>query len=67
GHIPRTNTVTFGVEGFTVGYQRGSTVTPAYRGRFALVDEILRSVVIEVEGRPYHHTNPEDRAGLAMQ
>ncbi|HET9691111.1 MAG TPA: arylsulfatase [Acidimicrobiales bacterium] len=66
GHLARTNAVTFGVEGFTVGYQRGSAVTPAYHGRAELGADVLRSVVFEVAGGAYRHPG-DDRAGLGMQ
>ncbi len=67
GHVARTNTVTFGVQGFTVGYQRGSAVTPAYEGRFEVTPGALARVVIEPEGRPYSDPAAEQRAASAIQ
>jgi arylsulfatase A-like enzyme len=65
GHVPRTVLVTYGMTGFSVGYQRGDAVAPDYAGRFDITPGALRRVVIEVEGRP--HRGGEARAGLAMQ
>jgi arylsulfatase len=67
GHVPRTHLVTFGVGGFTVGYQRGSAVTPAYHGRFEITGGALVRVVIEADGRPYRDPAREERAALATQ
>jgi arylsulfatase len=67
GHVPRTVMVTFGMVGFTVGYQRGSAVTPSYDGRFAITADALTRVVIEAEGRPYRDPEGEQRTGMATQ
>jgi len=67
GHVPRTTLLTYGVEGFSVGYQRGGAVTPAYRGRFEFTPGALERVVIEADGAPYRNPTAEDRAALATQ
>jgi arylsulfatase A-like enzyme len=67
GHIPRTLPISYGITGFTVGYQRFSPVTPAYHGRFAIDPAVLSLVVIDVEGRPHRDPAREDRAAAAIQ
>jgi arylsulfatase len=67
GHVPRTTFITLGLPGFTVGYQRGAAVTPAYEGRFAFTPGALVKVVIEADGRPYADPAAEDRAAAAIQ
>lgn len=67
GHVPRTTLVTVGVHGFTVGYQRGSSITPALVGRCEVPAGALRRVVIDV-GRARRQVAPtEDRVGMATQ
>jgi arylsulfatase len=67
GHVARTTPVTFGMVGFTVGYQRGGAVAPAYHGRFDITAGALERVVIEADGRAYRNPEAEDRAGMAIQ
>ena len=67
GHIARTTPITFGVEGFTVGYQRGATVTNAYTAPFAIDHDVLRRVVVEGIGRPYRHPAAEARVAMSQQ
>ncbi|MET0458408.1 MAG: arylsulfatase [Ilumatobacteraceae bacterium] len=67
GHVPATTPVTYGIVGFTVGYQRGTSVAPTYEPPFALADGVLRSVVIEPDGREYRDPAAEERAAAAMQ
>jgi arylsulfatase A-like enzyme len=67
GHVPRTHMVTFGDEGFTVGYQRGTSIGPDCEGRSEFTPGVLRRVLIEAEGRPYRDPAAEQRAGLARQ
>jgi arylsulfatase len=66
-HIPRTTPLSYGVEGFAVGYQRGSPVSPAYSGRFALDLAVLRRVVVEGIGSAYRDPPAEERAAMAQQ
>ena len=35
GHVPATTPITYGIVGFTVGYQRGTPVSPTYEAPFA--------------------------------
>ena len=67
GHVPRTVLITFGVAGFTVGYQRGTSVSPAYEGRFDMTPGALARVVMEADGRPYRNPEGEDRAAMRIQ
>jgi arylsulfatase len=67
GHVPATTPVTYGLVGFTVGYQRGTPVTPAYRSPFSLPTGVLRRLVIEPDGQEYRDPPSEERAGVAMQ
>jgi arylsulfatase len=67
GHIDRTVPISFGVEGFSVGYQRGASVTDAYEPPFAIDDRVLRRVVIDGMGAPYRDRDGELRAALAQQ
>jgi arylsulfatase len=67
GHVPKTVAITLGLEGFTVGYQRGSSVTPGYDGKFEFTRGALERVVIEADGKPYRDPDAEARAALAVQ
>ena len=67
GDVARTQLATFGMSGFTVGYQRGPGVSPAYEGRFAFTAGALRQVVIEAAGRPFRNPPAEDRAAISTQ
>ena len=58
GHIAQTTPVTYGIIGFTVGYQRGTPVSPTYKAPFALADGVLKRVVIEPDGREYRVRQP---------
>ena len=63
----RTVLVTFGVAGFTVGYQRTSPVCDAYEVPFAISHDVLKQVVIDGMGPPYRNAPAEDAAALAQQ
>ena len=67
GHVARTTPISYGVDGFSVGHQRGTSVTPAYQGRFPLPAGILRSVTIDGIGPPHRDPQAEERAALAQQ
>jgi arylsulfatase len=67
GHVPRTHLVTFGDEGFTVGYQRGTSISPGCEGSFEFTPGALRRVIIEAAGRPHRDPAGEQRAGMARQ
>ena len=67
GHLARTTPITYGVEGFTVGYDRGAPVTPAYEAPFAIDHGVLRRVVIEGIGPAYRDRVAEERVALAQQ
>jgi hypothetical protein len=67
GHVPATTPVTYGLVGFTVGYQRGTPVSPAYATPFSLARGVLRRVVVEPDGYEYRDPPAEERAGISMQ
>ena len=56
--------MTYGLVGFTVGYQRGTAVSPTYAPPFALPKGVLRKVVIEPDGLEYRDPPAEERAGV---
>jgi arylsulfatase len=67
GHVERTTPVTYGLVGFTVGYQRGTPVSPTYEPPFALDGSVLRRVVVEPDGQEYRDPPAEAQAAVAMQ
>lgn len=67
GHVARTTRITFGMSGFTVGYQRGPAVVHEERGRFEITPGALIRVVIEAEGRRQRDPEGEQRAAAAIQ
>ena len=67
GHVPRTVPVTYGMTGFSVGYQRGSSITSAYKGRFPITPGALGRVVIEAAGKPYRDPAGEQQAAMFIQ
>jgi arylsulfatase A-like enzyme len=67
GHIARTTPITYGMHGFTVGYQAGGAIGPACTGKAEITPGVLRRVVVEVVGRRRRDVAGEARAGLAMQ
>jgi hypothetical protein len=67
GHIGQTTPVTYGIIGFTVGYQRGTPVSPTYKAPFRLPDGVLKKIVIEPDGLEHRDPPAEERAGVAMQ
>ena len=67
GRIPRRTPVTYGMTGFTVGYQAGGSICPALEGRSEVPAGVLRKVVIVPEGRPRRDPAKEIRKDLATQ
>ncbi len=67
GRVERTHRVTLGVQGFTVGHQRGPAVTTAYAAPFAITPGVLRLVTMTTEGREHRDPVGEQRAAIAMQ
>ena len=67
GEIPATTPITYGLVGFTVGYQRGTAVSPTYEPPFAVARDVLQRVVVEPDGEEYRDPLAEERAGVAMQ
>ena len=67
GHVDATTPVTYGLVGFTVGYQRGTPVSPTYDTPFALETGVLHRVLVEPDGLEYRDPPAEERAGVAMQ
>ena len=66
--MPATTPVTYGLVGFTVGYQRGHRRCrrPTSR-RSPSTDGVLRRVVVEPDGLEYRDPPAEERAAVAMQ
>ena len=67
GHVAATTPVTYGIVGFTVGYQRGTAVSPTYDPPFALDPSVLGRVVVEPAGREHRDPPAEERAAIAAQ
>jgi arylsulfatase len=67
GHIARTTPVSYGVEGFTVGYQRGAPVSTAYEAPFTIDHAVLRRVIIDGIGRAHRDPAAEQRVAMAQQ
>ena len=67
GHVPRTNAVTYGTEGFAVGYQRGGTITHRCEGRAEFTKGAFTKLVVQVDGEPWRDPAREDRGRMAMQ
>jgi arylsulfatase len=67
GHVEPTVPITYGVEGFTVGHQRGSAVSSDYEAPFAIDPQVLSHVVIDAAGRPYRDPAAEERVAAARQ
>jgi arylsulfatase A-like enzyme len=67
GHIAATTPITFGVAGFSVGHQRGSSISPAYRPPFTFTADALHRVIVEADGRPWQDRSAELDARVAMQ
>jgi arylsulfatase len=67
GHLAATVPVTFGVAGFSVGQQRGHSVTPEYESPFRFTRGRLGTVVVETAGEPWRDPPAERDAQLAIQ
>ncbi|MBY0275119.1 arylsulfatase [Candidatus Binatia bacterium] len=65
--VPRTTPFTYGVHGFTVGFQPAGPISPALGGRGEIAPGVLGRVVIEVEGRGAPDTAKRERVDLATQ
>jgi len=67
GHIPMTTPLTYGVDPFSVGYQRMTPISPALHGRAEIPAGVLDHVVIEATGKPYRDPEGESRVAMAVQ
>ena len=67
GHIAKTTPVTYGMQGFAVGYLPAGPLSPVCQGKFEVTAGVLQRAVIEIIGRPERNAGAEARAGLAMQ
>ena len=67
GVIPRRTPLTYGTTAFAVGYQPSGPIAPALEGRAEITADVLRQVVIEVEGKPKRATGAEVRKDLSTQ
>jgi hypothetical protein len=67
GKIERRTPVTYGMIGFTVGYQPGGSICSDLEGRAEVTPGVLGKVVIEPAGRPQVDRERELRKDLATQ
>ncbi len=67
GHIPVTTPITYGVDPFSVGYQRMTPISPNLHGRAEIVAGVLDHVVIETTGPAHRDPAAEQQAALAQQ
>ena len=67
GFIPVTTPVSYGVDPFSVGYQRMTPIAPALHGTAAMPEGVINQVVIEAIGRAYRDSDGEAKAALATQ
>ena len=67
GFIPVTTPVSYGVDPFSVGYQRMTPIAPALHGTAAMPEGVISQVVIEAIGRAYRDSDGEAKAALATQ
>ena len=67
GDIPITTPVTYGVDPFTVGYQRMTPITEELCGKAEIPDGVLINVVIDALGPIYKNQEGEARTALSTQ
>ncbi|MFM7411471.1 MAG: sulfatase/phosphatase domain-containing protein, partial [Actinomycetota bacterium] len=67
GDLPITTPVTFGVDPFTVGYQRMTPISEDLKGKAEIPDGVLVNVVIDAIGPVYKNTEGEARTALSTQ
>ena len=67
GHIPVTTPITYGVDPFSVGYQRMTPISPDLIGHAEITPGVLHHVVIETTGPAHRDHHGDDRAALARQ
>ncbi len=67
GFIPVTTPVSYGVDPFSVGYQRMTPVAPELHGTAEMPAGVIKQVVIEAIGRAYRDPDGEAKAALATQ
>ncbi|MEO6122769.1 MAG: arylsulfatase, partial [Ilumatobacteraceae bacterium] len=67
GHVDRTTPISFGVEGFSVGYQRGAAISADYESPYAIDHAVLQHVIIDGLGPVYRNGPAEERVTLAQQ
>jgi arylsulfatase A-like enzyme len=67
GNIPITTPISYGVDPFSVGYQRMGSISSELPGKFEIPEGVLHRVVIDAIGRAYRDPEGEQRAALARQ
>lgn len=67
GHIPATTPVTYGVDPFSVGYQRMTPIAPGLLGNAPITPGVLDHVLIETTGPAHRDRAAEQHAALAQQ
>lgn len=67
GSLPITVPLTYGVDPFSVGYQRMGAIHTDLPGKFEMPNGVLHRVIIDAIGRAYRDPEGEARAALAKQ
>jgi arylsulfatase len=67
GSLPITVPLTYGVDPFSVGYQRMGAIHTDLPGKFEMPDGVLHRVIIDAIGKAYRDPEGEARAALAKQ
>ena len=67
GSLPITVPLTYGVDPFSVGYQRMGAIHTDLPGKFEMPEGVLHRVIIDAIGKAYRDPEGEARAALAKQ
>jgi arylsulfatase len=67
GSLPITVPLTYGVDPFSVGYQRMGAIHTDLPGKFEMPNGVLHRVIIDAIGKAYRDPEGEARAALAKQ
>ena len=67
GSLPITVPLTYGVDPFSVGYQRMGSIHTELPGKFEIPEGVLHRVIIDAIGKAYRDPEGEAHAALAKQ
>jgi arylsulfatase len=67
GSLPITVPLTYGVDPFSVGYQRMGSIHTELPGKFEMPEGVLHRVIVDAIGKAYRDPEGEARAALAKQ